>query len=437
MEPSCWCCWSRAESHEEPPKRLAAAAKPTATAAAPAAPAEGTPVGLGTIHKTSVDEGFIIVVPKGHDAAPIVKLVKDRLAAAKLDGRAEALPAEPPSDDEKQMLALTNPDLTPADITGILDGTHVAMMATGEPIATMRVTAAIARDAGDTAHGWVLDPLAGGAFTAAQFHARVPAEGVIDVRKVMYVHAVQGDNEQPFLDTMGMEKLGFPELTVSAAASGDLQMLTVLIDATAQTLLAKGDLTAPGAIDVDLAALPGDWHTDEIKKAGGTGKAHWLARWRKEDGGDLAIELVPPTGAGVEGVVALLDSCLGKGPDPIAEIKAGDPELKAAAVKARADLQAQRSHFAKGVPSGEHLSIKAPFREGEITEWMWVDVFSWKGDTFEGTLDNDPEQVTSFKAGQKVRVKLAEVADFIHVRADGSQSGGYSVEIMKKRGLLR
>lgn len=425
------------KSHEEPPKPAPVAPAAPVKATGPEAPAEGTPVGLGVIHKTSVDEGFIIVVPKGHDAAPIVKLVKDRLAAAKLDGKAEAMPAEPARADEKQMLALSNPDLKPADITAITEGTHVAMMATGEPIATMRAVAAIARDAGDAAHGYVLDPLAGGAFTAAQFHAHVPGDGTLDVRKLMYVHAVQGDNQQPFLDTMGMEKLGFPELTVSAAASGNLVSLTALIDAAAQTLLAKGDLTAAGAIDVDLATLPGEWHVDEIKKLGGTGKAHWLARWHRDDDGELAIELVAPGVPGVEGLVAMLDDCFGKAPDPIAQIKAGDPELAAAAVKARADLQAQRAHFAKGVPVGEHLSIKAPFHDGDITEWMWVDVFSWKGDTFEGTLDNDPEDVKNVKAGQTVRVKLAEVADFLHVTADGAQTGGYSVEIMKKRGLLR
>jgi uncharacterized protein YegJ (DUF2314 family) len=416
-------------------KQAAPKPPPPPEAAKPAGPSAGSPVARGVIHKTVVDEGFIVVVPKGQDAAPVVKLMTDR--TAKLQGKVDTMAPEPERAEEKEMLAASNPDLTPADLDGIMAGTHIGLLVTGEPIATMRAAAAIARDAGDAAHGWVLDPLAGGAYTAAQFHTHVPADGTIDVRKVMYVHGVQGDNEQPFLDTMGMQKLGFPELTVPAASNGTFQQLTVLIDATAQTLLANGDVTAPGVIDVDFAALGSAWHGDAIVKAGGTGKAHWLARWRQEDGGDLAIELVPPGGAGLEGITKMLDACFGTPPDPVAQIKADDPELKAAAIKARADLTSQRAHFAKGVPVGEHLAIKAPFHDGGLTEWMWVDVFAWKGDAFEGTLDNDPTDVKNVKAGQTVHVKLADVADFLHVMPDGAQTGGYSIEIMKKRGLLR
>jgi hypothetical protein len=185
-------------------------------------------------------------------------------------------------------------------------------------------------------------------------------------------------------------KLGFPELTVAAAASGQLEMLTVLIDATAESLVVSGDVTHPGEIRVDFSALHGEWHVDDIKKAGGSARATWNARWRQEDGGDLAIELAPiGTGSGVEGLAKLLDGTFGTPPDPIADIKADDPELKAAGERARKELIAQRAYFAGGIPAGEQLTVKAPFHAADDhVEWMWVDVVAWKGDTFSGTLDN-------------------------------------------------
>ena len=401
-------------------------------------PHAGGPVIPGNgVHTKTVDEGFIVVVPKAGDPVATEKLIKDRLAAAHVTGKVEIAPAQPPGEHDRELYAYSNPKLTDADLDGILAGTHVMVSATGEPLATLRAITPIARDAALAAHGWVLDPLAGGVYTADEVDKHVPTDPP-DVRKLIYVHGVQGDNEQPFLDTMGMTKLGFPELTVPAAASGQMEMLTVLVDATAQALVVNGDVTHPGEIHVDFAALPGEWHVDEIKKAGGSARATWNAKWRKEDGGDLAIELLPMTGSGVEGLAAMLDGTFGKAPDPVASIKADDPELKAAGERARKELLSKRAYFAKGIPAGEQLAVKAPFHApDDQVEWMWIDVVAWKGDTITGTLDNDPELVTTLKAGSQVTVKLSDVADFIHVHKDGTQTGGYSVEVMKKRGLLR
>jgi uncharacterized protein YegJ (DUF2314 family) len=67
---------------------------------------------------------------------------------------------------------------------------------------------------------------------------------------------------------------------------------------------------------------------------------------------------------------------------------------------------------------------------------MWVDVVSFKGDTFSGTLANEPDLVHTVRPGQKVKVKLADIGDYVHQKADGTTSGGYSIEVFKKRGLF-
>lgn len=106
------------------------------------------------------------------------------------------------------------------------------------------------------------------------------------------------------------------------------------------------------------------------------------------------MELVPPSGAGAEGAAKLIDECFGHEPETVVRLEHGDPDIMAAAEKARADLARLRSHFSKGIPLDERLTIKAMFTDdkGQV-EWMWVDVVAFKGSLFEGTLANDPELI--------------------------------------------
>jgi uncharacterized protein YegJ (DUF2314 family) len=399
-----------------------------------AAPAPAKPAEKAT-HETRVDERYIVVLPTGGDTDAVVKLARERLAAAHVAGTVEALPPSPWTDDRRQVEEMLHPELKPADFDGMSTGMRISITATGEPVATLRALAPIAHDAAANAHGWVIDPGSGGVFTATTFEKHIPGDP-LDVRDQIYVHEISGDGEEPWLDTMGMHELGFPELTIRHVATADVNQAVKLVDAVAQTMLAHPDVKVPGTIDIDLATLPGDWYEDQLAH-GATGRARFRTSWTKDDDGEDEIELSPATGSGTEGLEALVVECFGAAPDIPTPVKANDPELEAAARRARSELSAMRAHFAKGVPFKERLSIKAPFtsEDGQV-EWMWVDIVRWTGETLEGTLANDPEVVTTLKAGSHVKVPFAKVADFIRITAEGTQSGGYSIEVFKKRGLM-
>lgn len=149
----------------------------------------------------------------------------------------------------------------------------------------------------------------------------------------------------------------------------------------------------------------------------------------------LALE--PPGGAGAEPLQRALDAFVGPPFDPVAYLSDDDPELLEAGVRARRELEAMRARFARGVPPREQLLVKAPFRapEGRV-EWMWVDVVSWRGDAIDGLLDNEPLHVPDLAVGARVKVSFLEVRDYVHLHDDGSSRGGYSIEIMRKRGLI-
>ena len=150
---------------------------------------------------------------------------------------------------------------------------------------------------------------------------------------------------------------------------------------------------------------------------------------------ELVLELVPPGGAGPEFAAKLIDETFGVPPVVVTVVGKNDPELLAAGVKARTDLERLRSRFAEGIPHEEALAVKVRFRDDDNDELMWVDVVAFRGDTLVGTLASIPQLIKTMRNAQKVKVKLANVVDYLHKKNGQKDAGGYSIEVFNKRGL--
>ncbi len=289
----------------------------------------------------------------------------------------------------------------------------------------------------EACHGWVIDVDVHRVITRATIAEHVPGTS-FDARRMIAIHQVSGDNDLGFLDTAGLARLGLPELLVRNVPSGYAIAVNRMLNATAQTLVERRDLTHDGELEVDLAKLRGDWGLDVAKARGGAGTITWKVRWGNPDDAhaDAAVlELYLPGAEPSVAVIAAAEKFEGSDEDKIHRLDF-QPELDSAAEKARAALGALRAHFAKGIPYDERLSVKAPFpTDHDNVEWMWVDVFAWKGNTIEGTLGNTPDDVKALQLGSKVKVKFSETADFIHRRADNTNAGGFSFDVMRKHGI--
>jgi uncharacterized protein YegJ (DUF2314 family) len=404
---------------------------PQPTAQPTRTPKVGAPVARGTLRRTKVETMYAVVAPGGADLAALERLAQKKGSAVEVKRMALT---DVFSDEH---LAFVTRDFSPAEADAVKksSGMIVLHVSGTDAMKLAREIAGVARDVADAAHGWVLDPELQQLYAAAAFHEHVPGEHP-DARKLIVVHSIMGGGEQPFLDTAGLRRYGLPELYVAEATAGSVNQVTHLINAAAQELLDGGDVNERGELAIVFRKL--GWQLDIIEK--GTGKAVWKARWAKEPDAEgdaeLVVELLPASGAGTEGMYKMIGETFGAEPEKVTSLKADDPDILAAAARARADLAKLRPHFAQGVPLGERLTIKAKFTEDEEVEWMWVDVVAFKGDSLSGTLANTPELVTNVREGQKVKVKLADVGDYLHETKDGTRSGGYSIEVMKKRGLL-
>lgn len=113
------------------------------------------------------------------------------------------------------------------------------------------------------------------------------------------------------------------------------------------------------------------------------------------------------------------------GTPPVMPIEDDDPRLLAAVAEARRRWPEFLQAFQRREPD-QTFSVKAPFTDGEKTEWMWVMVSSLAEEVLEGNLGNAPVEVRNVREGDRVTVRVSEIGDWVY--QDGMNLiGGFSL----------
>lgn len=116
-------------------------------------------------------------------------------------------------------------------------------------------------------------------------------------------------------------------------------------------------------------------------------------------------------------------------PDPLFLVSEDDPEMQAAAAEARRRWPEFAQAFRTN--DGELFSVKAPFVEGDQTEFLWVQMLEIKGDTIAGKIGNDPVCITGLKLGSPVEIQVRDLTDWMYLKADEPQ-GGFQMKVIMK-----
>jgi uncharacterized protein YegJ (DUF2314 family) len=239
--------------------------------------------------------------------------------------------------------------------------------------------------------------------------------------------------------SLGMLKFGLPDLVVSQAAESDTRSLGNLMNAVMQRMVERRAVDAPGHIHLSLDEIT----NASAKKAldsnvfpNATRKLDVELLLAKPDKGDAENRLLelrfPGEGGEQERQAAAVAALFGSN-DSITHVRHDDQMLELSA-RARKKAFGYRARYAKGPPFGEHLSVKAPFETSSGgSEWMWVEVVKWNGNTITGILDNDPFEVPTLKAGARVEVPADKIFDYLLTRADGSEEGNETGKLMLAR----
>ncbi|HYQ45470.1 MAG TPA: DUF2314 domain-containing protein [Polyangiaceae bacterium] len=248
------------------------------------------------------------------------------------------------------------------------------------------------------------------------------------------------DEELVRIVSLGMLKFGLPDLAINQVAAGRSTSMGSLANVVCQTLLEKGRLDGAGRLATSIDDLKHEAYKAElIADLEDNAKRRvelQLAVAKREEGDadNRLLEIVfPGSVKSLQERQSAVVSELFGAHDSMVYVQ-HDRSLEAASARARQKALAIGKRYANGPPDGEQLQVKAPFETSAGgTEWMWVEVVRWHGDQIDGILRNDPFDVPTLKDGSRVAVQANEIFDYILSKADGSQEGNETGELLEAR----
>jgi hypothetical protein len=291
--------------------------------------------------------------------------------------------------------------------------------------------------------GWVEDLDTQRVFGAAAWRALDPKGPITDWFVVDAEPEDEADAASPLrLVTRGLRRYGDHDLVVEDVAGDAAGDVSFVVNAIAEAL--HGRTTAPATLQVNTATVRG------------TARLQPIARLDTDPEGPLLqlrfdgeITLPPPAAAPEEPAPPAADAPapippldasaaaaippqpepaptapgaapLPPSPEPLVPTSLEDAQREARERFAR-DV---RPAFERGLPPGEVVAVKAPFRTRTGgTEYMWVELRSVSGDELRGVLVNEPYEVAGLKKGDAVTLSQRELFDYVWRRADGSREG--------------
>lgn len=442
--------------------------EPTPAKVVPSPPAqsrpdgERTPWAAGPLRDPEVSIGFGLRLVGGQPHAAAVALVR-RLAARHLPGvahfeldgktpfpRPPALgigeaPSEPLDRDTLRYFGRGIDADDEARVAKPWPVTALVLLVEGEQAgpALKSVTALVA-EAARSLGAVVDDPEARLHYSAREFTTRVARGGFEGglpvVPRHVAIHSYEKDDGTLRSVTVGMSKLGLPDLVVNAHGRHAGETIGILLNVVAQTLAERGRTDAAGRLEVDLRKLRSrtvrEPQLASLKKGAAAKAVLSIAAGKREEGDaenrlmELTFEGKP--GGPAERQEAVLDEIFGS-EDAVRHVE-HDEAVLAESARARARLLALKPAWLKGHAPGEQLMVKAPFRTASAgTEWMWVEVTRWEGARIVGLLANDPFEVPGLRAGARVEVEEGSVFDYLHTREDGTEDGNTTAKLLRER----
>lgn len=123
----------------------------------------------------------------------------------------------------------------------------------------------------------------------------------------------------------------------------------------------------------------------------------------------------------------------GPGSEPqLMTFEANDAAMNRAMQQARATAETFIKALAAPGPTESNFAIKAGFRDGAATEYVWLDNVRYNDNTFFATVGNTPEKVRSIRYGMPVKVQRDAIADWMFIRSR-KLVGGWTIWVMRSR----
>lgn len=291
----------------------------------------------------------------------------------------------------------------------------------------------------DSCRGVVVDLVTLNAFSRERWQAaRVAKAGPAPRAPEHFaIHAVPQDDGSLLLDTGGLARFALADLVLEHVPRSGQRSVGTMLNVLVQRLIEGAQADGKGRVLVKLDELREPaFRKQTIDSAFPNARRELLVGFTASPG---TGELRP--GTWVLGFPALTCDepavCLQRAHDELLGWKDEVTDVEhsakvlAASDRARAALQALQPRFQHGLPDETSLLVKAPFSTAHRgREWMWVEVKTWKNGVLKGSLNSEPEDVPSLKAGSTCEVQEADVFDYMYELGDGSFYGNETGKVM-------
>jgi uncharacterized protein YegJ (DUF2314 family) len=115
---------------------------------------------------------------------------------------------------------------------------------------------------------------------------------------------------------------------------------------------------------------------------------------------------------------------------PVVPVSGDDPRLKAAVARARRRWPQFVRHFEQRRPE-QSFSVKARIGNADAFEFMWLTVTGLEHGFIYGRLDNDPIELTTICCGDRVRVAVKELNDWL-ITDGPDMVGGFTIDVLRR-----
>ncbi len=118
--------------------------------------------------------------------------------------------------------------------------------------------------------------------------------------------------------------------------------------------------------------------------------------------------------------------------DKVVTVDDDDPEMVAAIAKARESLPRFWQVFENPRQGETGFALKVKIADKSGIEHFWASNLQRHQGKVTGTIDNDPNTVTSVKLGDRIEILEANVSDWLYMR-DGKMVGNYTLRPLFKQ----
>jgi uncharacterized protein YegJ (DUF2314 family) len=119
-----------------------------------------------------------------------------------------------------------------------------------------------------------------------------------------------------------------------------------------------------------------------------------------------------------------------EGQPPISYVADDDPKMTAAMAEARRTVDRFILSLNNPKPSQSSFSVKLLIEDGDHGEHMWILPVRYEGGKFYGTINNEPDKVTTVKIGDEVSVAKDQVSDWMYIE-NRKLVGGYTLRVLR------